>query len=34
MILTPNAKNLKLDLFVDADFAGLFVAEDKHDPIM
>ena len=33
MILTPNAKNLKLDLFADADFAGLFVAEDKHDPI-
>ena len=33
MILTPNAKNLKLDLFADADFAGLFVAEDKHDPV-
>ena len=33
MILTPNSKNLKLDLFADADFAGLFVAEDKHDPV-
>ena len=33
MILTPNSKNLKLDLFADADFAGLFVAENKHNPV-
>ena len=23
----------KLDLYADADFAGLFVAEDKQDPV-
>ena len=33
MILTPGVNNLRLDLFADADFAGLFVAEDKHDPV-
>ena len=33
MILNLNSKNLKLDLFADADFAGLFAAEDKHNPL-
>ena len=33
MMLTPDPKNLKLDLFADADFAGLFAAEDRHDPV-
>ena len=33
MILTPNVKNLKLDLFADAIISGTFVAEDRHGPI-
>ena len=31
LILFPDTSKLQLDLFADADFAGLFVAEDKHD---
>ena len=31
--MKPSAKNLKLDLFADADFAGWFASEDKMDPI-
>ena len=33
LIMKPISKNLKLDLFADADFAGLFASEDKMDPI-
>ena len=33
MILTPDSKILRLDLLAYADFAGLFTAEDKHDPV-
>ena len=33
LILTPNKEKLQLDLFADADFVGLFVTEDKHDPV-
>ena len=33
LILTPNRDRVQLDLFADADFAGLFVPENKHDPV-
>ena len=33
LILSPDSSRLQLDLFADADFARLFVAEDKSDPI-
>ena len=33
MIMKPNKKKLSLDLFADADFAGLFAAKDRDDPI-
>ena len=33
LIMKPNKDNLRLDLFADADFAGLFASEDKHDPV-
>ena len=29
----PDAKLLRLDIFADADFAGLFTSEDKQDPV-
>ena len=29
----PDKKRLSLDLFADADFAGLFASEDRKDPI-
>ena len=32
LIIKPDAKDLKLGLFADADFAGLFAAEDELDP--
>ena len=31
--MKPEFKNLKLDLFVDADFSGLLAADDNQDPI-
>lgn len=31
IILTPDSKTLRLDLYADVDFVRLFVAEDKHD---
>ena len=31
--MTPDKLNLKLDLFVDADLAGLFSSEDCMNPI-
>ena len=31
--MKPKVENLKLDLFADADFAGLFNTEDRLDPI-
>ena len=31
LIIKP-AKDLSIDLYVDADFAGLWSVEDKHDP--
>ena len=31
--MRPNAKDLKLDLFKNADFAGLFTAENNKDHI-
>ena len=33
LIPSPVASKLQLNLFVDADFACLFVAEDKHGPV-
>ena len=33
LIMKPKKDNLKLDLFADADFAGLFASEDNHDPV-
>jgi hypothetical protein len=32
MVIKPD-KSLKLDLYADADFAGLWNAEDPHDPV-
>ena len=32
-IMKPNSEDLRLDLFADADFAGLLALEDKLDPI-
>ena len=32
MILSPNRKALSLDMFCDADFAGLSNVEDRQDP--
>ena len=33
MILTPDSNKLRLYLYADAEFSGLFAAENKHDPI-
>ena len=33
LILSPDTGNLPLDLYADTDFAGLFAAEDKYDPV-
>ena len=33
LILTPNSHRIQLDLFAEVDFVGLFVADDKHDPV-
>ena len=33
IILTPDSNMLRLDLFTDADFSGLFTSKDKHDPV-
>ena len=33
LILSPDRNKLQLDLYADADFAGLFVSEDKQDPV-
>ena len=32
MVIKPDS-NLGLDLYADADFAGLFAVEDKEDPV-
>ena len=32
-IMKPDLKNLQLDLFADANFAGLYSTEDKQDLI-
>ena len=31
--MKPNVKDLKFDLFADADVAMLFASEDKLDPV-
>jgi hypothetical protein len=32
LILTPNAQDLRIDMYVDADFAGLWSYENPDDP--
>ena len=31
--MKPDKSKLQLDLYADAEFAGLFTSEDKDDPI-
>ena len=31
--MQPDIKHLRVDLFTDADFTGLFATEDDQDPI-
>jgi hypothetical protein len=31
--MTPDKDSLRMDMFADADFAGLFATEDKMDPV-
>ena len=33
LTMKPNKDDLKLDLFADADFSGLFASEDKQDTV-
>ena len=33
VVMKPDLSNLQLDLFADADFAGLYATKDKTDPI-
>jgi hypothetical protein len=33
VIMTPDKDNLRIDMYADADFAGLFAPEDKMDPV-
>ena len=33
MILSPDRNKLQLDFNADANFAGVFVSEDKQDPV-
>ena len=33
LVMTPDKSDLKLDIFADADFAGLFISVDCMDPI-
>ena len=33
IIITPDSKILRLDLFAGANFAGLFASEDTYDPV-
>ena len=33
LIMKPHKDDLKLDLFADTDFAGLFASENKLDPV-
>ena len=33
LVMKPDLKNLQLDLFADAGFAGIYFTEDKQDPI-
>ena len=32
-IMKPDKSKFQLDVYADADFAGLFTSEDKDDPI-
>ena len=33
IIMSPDLKNMRIDLYTDADFADLYVTEDKMDPV-
>ena len=33
MTMSPNKHNFRLDLFTNVYFAGLFVTEDRLDPV-
>ena len=33
LIMVPNLDDMKLDLFTDADFEGLYSMEDSEDPV-
>ena len=33
IILTPDKDNMRIDMFADADFTGLYTTEDKIDPV-
>ena len=33
LIMKPDNSKVQLDLYTDADFASLFISEDKDDPI-
>jgi hypothetical protein len=33
MTFKPDLKNMKLDCYVDADYAGLWNVEDIQDPV-
>jgi len=32
-IMTPDSENMRIDIYADADFAGLYTTEDKMDPV-
>ena len=33
IIMSPDLKNMRIDPYADADFAGLYTTEDKMDPV-
>ena len=33
IIMTPDSTNMRIDMYADADFAGLYTTEDKMDPV-
>ena len=33
IIISPDMKNMRKDLYADANFAGFYATEDKMDPV-
>ena len=33
VIMTPDSENMRIDMYADADFSGLYTTEDKMDPV-